>query len=120
MFPTAGMSVDTARSAALDGAIDGKLGALRGSTAGKAVDPAKVKKTAQDFETVFLEQMFNHMFSTVGVDSITGGGLGEETTRSLLVNAYAQTMTKAGGIGLAPSIANEILKIQEKADGLAR
>lgn len=119
MFPTAGLTVDTARSAALDGAIDGKLGALRGSTGSKN-DPAKVKKTAQDFETVFLEQMFNHMFSTVGVDSITGGGIGEETTRSMLVNAYAQTMTKAGGIGLAPSIANEILKIQEKADGIAR
>jgi hypothetical protein len=37
----------------------------------------------------------------------------------MLVNAYAKNMTKSGGIGLAPAIAAEIIKIQEKADGLA-
>jgi hypothetical protein len=45
--------------------------------------------------------------------------MGEESARSMLVNAYAKNITKAGGIGLAPSIANEIIKIQEKANGTA-
>lgn len=120
MFAAAGMSVDTARTAALEGAVDSTIGALRKPAAGGKTDPDKVRKTAQDFETVYLEQMFNHMFSTVGVNAITGGGFGEETTRSMLVNAYAQSLAKAGGIGLAPSIASEILKIQEKADGAVR
>jgi Rod binding domain-containing protein len=119
MVPAAGMNVDTARMAALDGANDAKLDALRRPQA-KKTDAAAVQKTAKDFETVFLEQMFNHMFSTIGSDKVTGGGLGEDTTRSMLVNAYAKSVTQAGGIGLAPAIANEIIKIQEKADGVSR
>ena len=119
MISAPAMNVDLARNAALDGTADRKSAALR-KPGGKAGDPAAVQKTAKDFETVFLEQMFNHMFSTVGVDKVTGGGMGEETTRSMLVNAYAKTITQTGGIGLAPTIANEIIKLQEKADGIAR
>ena len=86
---------------------------------GKPLDPKAVKKTAEEFETVFLEQMFNHMFSTVAVDKTTGGGQGEETVRSMLVNAYAKNVTKAGGVGLSSHIARDILKIQEQANAAA-
>jgi flagellar protein FlgJ len=105
--------------AAVNSAADSRLKAIRRPGTPTAIDPKAVQKTAQEFETVFLEQMFNHMFSTVGVNSLTGGGMGEESTRSMLVNAYAKNITKAGGIGLAPAIANEIIKIQEKANGTA-
>jgi len=87
--------------------------------AGKPLDPKAVKKTAEDFETVFLEQMFNHMFSTVAVDKTMGGGQGEETVRSMLVNAYAKNVSKAGGVGLSSHIARDILKIQEQANAAA-
>ncbi len=119
MIGAPAMDIELSRTAVLENAADRKLSALR-KPAGKTNDPAAVQKTAKDFETVFLEQMFNHMFSTVGVDKVTGGGMGEETTRSMLVNAYAKTITQTGGIGLAPTIANEIIKLQEKADGIAR
>ena len=85
-------------------------------TSAKGLDPKAVKKTADDFETVFLEQMFNHMFSTIAVDKTTGGGQGEETVRSMLVNAYAKNVSKAGGVGLSSHIARDILKIQEQAN----
>lgn len=119
MDMSAAMNVDLARSTALEGASENRLKALKRQGSPTQLDPAKVKKTAEEFETVFLEQMFNHMFNTVGVDGVTGGGMGEESARSMLVNAYAKNIAKAGGIGLAPSIASEIIKIQEKANGTA-
>jgi Rod binding domain-containing protein len=116
----AALNAQAASGFAADALADGKMKALRGAGAAKALDPKAVKKTAEEFETVFLEQMFNHMFSTVGVDGVTGGGMGEESARSMLVNAYAKNVVKAGGIGLAPAIASEIVKIQEKANGTHR
>lgn len=120
MDASAAMNVALASTSAQENATNSRLGAIKRAGASTQLDPAKVKKTAEEFETVFLEQMFNHMFNTVGVDGVTGGGMGEESTRSMLVNAYAKNITKAGGIGLAPAIASEIIKIQEKANGTAR
>lgn len=119
MTPGVGMDTGMAAAIARENATDGKLRNLARPGEAKQLDPAAIRKTAEDFETVFLEQMFNHMFSTVGVNGVTGGGMGEETVRSMLVNAYAKNMTKSGGIGLAPAIAAEIIKIQEKANGFA-
>lgn len=113
------MNISQAREFAIDGAMAQKSIALKG-TGSKAVTRESANKTATDFESMFLEQMFNHMFSTIPVNSTFGGGQGEETMRSFLTGAYAKQMVKAGGIGLAPHIANEILKLQEKADGIAR
>ncbi|MBL8832186.1 MAG: rod-binding protein [Rhodospirillales bacterium] len=116
----AAMNVAFASATAQENSTNSRLAAIKRPGAQTQLDPAKVRKTAEEFETVFLEQMFNHMFNTVGVDGVTGGGMGEESTRSMLVNAYAKNIAKAGGIGLAPSIASEIIKIQEKANGTAR
>ena len=107
-------------AAALDRAQSAALKPLKAPASGKTLDPKDVKRTADDFETMFLEQMFNHMFNTVEVDKTTGGGQGEETVRSLLVNAYAKNVVKAGGVGLSSSIARDILKIQEQANAAAQ
>jgi flagellar protein FlgJ len=118
---SSGFTINTsqAREFALDGAMSQKAIALKGAGS-KAVTRESANKTGTDFESMFLEQMFNHMFATIPVNSTFGGGQAEETMRSFLTGAYAKQMVKAGGIGLAPHIANEILKIQEKADGIAR
>ena len=105
---------------ALDLAQSAAFKPLKAPTSGKSLDPKDIKRTADDFETLFLEQMFNHMFNTIEVDKTTGGGQGEETVRSLLVNAYAKNFVKAGGVGLSSSIARDILKIQEQANAAAQ
>jgi Rod binding domain-containing protein len=107
-------------AATLDRAQSAALKPLKAPASGKTLDPKDVKRTADDFETLFLEQMFNHMFNTIEVDKTTGGGQGEETVRSLLVNAYAKNVVKAGGVGLSSSIARDILKIQEQANAAAQ
>lgn len=72
-------------------------------------------KAALDFESVYLAQMLQPMFSTVDVDDTFGGGNAEETWRGMLVEEYAKQIVKTGGIGIASSVEREMLKLQEVA-----
>ena len=76
-------------------------------------DPAAAHKTAQDFESFFLSQTFEHMFSGVGTDSLFGGGNAETVYRSLLLQEYSKVAAKAGGVGIADAVQREILRAQE-------
>lgn len=73
---------------------------------------SRVKDTAQKFESQFLAQMIGHMFSGVETDGPFGGGFGEEMFRSVMADAMATQMTKAGGIGLSATVQREMLKMQ--------
>ncbi|MCA3246751.1 MAG: rod-binding protein [Tagaea sp.] len=117
---TAGLSLDIgqAKSFAIDANVAERGMALRRQA--KAASPEQIRKTANDFESMFLEQMFNHMFATVPVNKTFGGGAGEETMRSFLVGAYAKQVTNGGGVGLSAAIAREMLRMQENANGDAR
>ena len=75
-------------------------------------DP-KLWKTASDFESMFLESMFGHMTSGLtGEGPLGGEGAGGEIWRGMLTKEYAGTVTRAGGIGIASNIYNELLKLQ--------
>jgi peptidoglycan hydrolase FlgJ len=76
-------------------------------------DPAAAHKTAQDFESFFLSQTFENMFSGVGTDSLFGGGNAETVYRSLLLQEYSKVAAKAGGVGIADAVQREILQAQE-------
>lgn len=80
-------------------------------------DPIKAtaRKAAEDFESVFLNTMLESMFSGLETEAPFGGGSGEKTYRSLLVNEYAKNMAGNGGIGLADHIYRDILAAQESA-----
>lgn len=82
---------------------------------GRAVDMDGLKKAANDFESVFISQMFNHMFEGLGEDSVFGGGQGEAMFRPMLVEEYSKLMVKRGGLGLADSVMHTLIKQQEKA-----
>ncbi len=74
---------------------------------------AKAGKVAQDFEAVFLSQMLQPMFANIEAEEPFGGGAGEEVWRSMMVDEIGKQMAKAGGIGIASSIKQEILRLQE-------
>ena len=78
--------------------------------AGRAgeTNPAAAKKVAQEFEAMFIAQMLKSMRETVGKDTLTGGGRGEETFRSLLDQEYAAEAARTGGIGLARTIERQL------------
>ena len=81
---------------------------------GKAVlqekDRLAVKKVARDFEAMFTGIMFKSMRATVGKDSLTGGGQGEEIYRSMLDQEYANAAGEGQGLGLANVIEKELLR----------
>lgn len=79
----------------------------------KGADLAKVRKAAEDFEAVFLSQMLKPMFEGIKASEPFGGGAAEDMWRSLMVDEYGKSISKAGGIGLADAVMTEMLKMQE-------
>jgi len=83
---------------------------LRGAAAS---GNARAKKASQDFEAVFLNQMFQHMFTGIDGEGPFGGGVGVSVWRSFLTEQYAKTFSKAGGIGLASHVYQSLIAHQE-------
>jgi peptidoglycan hydrolase FlgJ len=73
---------------------------------------AKAKTTAKDFETMFLNNMFQHMFTSIDGDGPFGGSGALKVWRSFLTEQYAKSFTKAGGIGIANDVYQELLRQQ--------
>lgn len=75
----------------------------------------EVRKAAKEFEAMLIGQLMQPMFSSLQTDGMFGGGSGEEMFRPMLIEQYAQGIGKAGGIGLADSIAREMMRLQAGA-----
>ena len=78
----------------------------------KAVAQAKAKAASQDFEAVFLNSMFQQMFSGVGQGPFSGGH-SANIWRSFLTDEYSKSFVKAGGIGIASEVQRALLAQQE-------
>ena len=74
---------------------------------------AKAKAAAQNFEAVFLNSMFQEMFTDIGGDGPFGGKGATGVWRSLLTDEYAKTFAKAGGIGIADQVYKSLMAHQE-------
>ena len=75
--------------------------------------PDRMRETAENFEATFLAQMMKPMFEGLKTDGPFGGGEGESTWRSFMIEAMAKQTVKAGGIGLADTVVAQMLKMQE-------
>lgn len=88
---------------------------------GRAVSPEAARRTAEEFEAMFLAQMLAGLFQGSGgggEGGLGGGGasgLGGEAFEGMLRDEYARLISRAGGIGLADEIRREMLKLQEVA-----
>jgi peptidoglycan hydrolase FlgJ len=90
----------------------GGAGAVAGALLPSA--EAKARKTAQDFETMFLEQTLERLLASDGTEGPLGdNGTGGEVYRSMLAKEYAGGIAKSGGVGIADQVYREILKMQE-------
>jgi Rod binding domain-containing protein len=52
------------------------------------------------------------MFQGLETDGPFGGGNAESTFRPMLIDQYADAISKGGGVGIADSVMKEILKLQ--------
>lgn len=81
-------------------------------TSAAAQSRTAAAKTAQQFEAVFLGQMTKLMMESVPTDGPFSGGHGEEMFRGVLAEKLGDEMAKRGGIGLAPAVMDQIIRLQ--------
>ena len=72
----------------------------------------KAKSAAGEFESMFLNSMFEQMNTKVDGEGPFGGSGALKVWRSFLTNQYAQMYAKSGGIGIAQHVYDELLKMQ--------
>ena len=94
--------------------------ALHGFNAATAKTPAllastkeKARASAQEFEAVFLNSMFQQMFAGVDGEGPMGGSGGTGVWRSFLTDEYAKSFAKSGGVGIADHVYSALLAQQE-------
>jgi Rod binding domain-containing protein len=73
----------------------------------------EARKVAVEFESYFLGQVLQPLFANLGPEEPFGGGASEEIWRSLQVDEYGKALARAGGIGLADHVLEQILRLQE-------
>jgi Rod binding domain-containing protein len=85
------------------------------TTASKATHARadKARTAAQDFEAVFLNTMFQQMFTGIDGEGPFGGKGSAGLWRSFLTDEYARAFAKSGGIGIADHVQRALLAHQE-------
>lgn len=78
-----------------------------------ATDLANSNKAAEEFESFFMTQMLENMFEGIETDGYFGGGYGEGVYRSMMLQEYGRVLAKAGGIGIADMVNQELINLQE-------
>ena len=91
---------------------------LAGAKSAAAASPSdamktKTKAAAQKFEAMFLNSMFEQMYTGLDGDGPFGGSGATGVWRSFLTNEYAKTVAKAGGIGIANQVYKTLMADQE-------
>jgi Rod binding domain-containing protein len=100
-------------SVALDRQANAQLNRMRAFT---TADPQEADRVSRDFEAMFLSNMLQPVFAGIkSSKGFFGGGHAEDTFQSMLVDEYGKVMAKAGGVGIAKMVRDQILKLQEVA-----
>ncbi len=75
----------------------------------------RIKKVSQEFESVFLTNMFEEMFAGIEEEEGPfGAGSGGSAWRSMKVEEFAKSVSSAGGIGLAQHVQRQLIAMQEQ------
>ena len=86
--------------------------AAKAQTAALKARAEKTRTAAEDFEAVFLNTLFQQMFSGIGQGPLSGGPAAG-VWRSMLTDQYARTFAKVGGIGIADHVQKALMAQQE-------
>lgn len=72
----------------------------------------QAKQAAGQFEAVFVGEMTKIMLDSVPKDDRFGGGNAESIYSGMLAEQMGKSIAQKGGIGIAPKVMNEIIKMQ--------
>lgn len=77
-------------------------------------DPARMLAAARDFEAMAIGALLAPMFETVDLSKGPfGGGAGEAAWKPMLIEEMSKKVSQHGGLGLARSIHDAMLRMQE-------
>jgi Rod binding domain-containing protein len=79
--------------------------------------PSAAETTAKEFEAVFLGEMTKLMMASVEVGDEFSGGHGEEMFRGVLAEKLGQEIANRGGVGLAPAVLAQMIRMQGGTQG---
>ncbi|GBU18827.1 MULTISPECIES: rod-binding protein [Methylobacterium] len=115
MFPLATIAANAALG--VGKALVGEVAAAASKPAvssAQTADASKLRKTATDFEKMFLEQSFDRIAKSEGTEGPLGeNGTGGDVWRSMLTKEYASEVVKSGGVGISDQIYKQMLQMQE-------
>lgn len=80
----------------------------------KQREDAKLKESVQQFEQVFLKQLFSEMRKSIPKTNLMGEGKEQETFESMLDDERAKAWSQSGGIGLADMMYQQLKKQNEE------
>jgi Rod binding domain-containing protein len=72
----------------------------------------KAKSAAGEFESMFLNSMFQQMNAGINGEGPFGGSGALKVWRSFMTDQYAKMFAKSGGVGIAKHVYDELLKLQ--------
>ncbi len=79
-----------------------------GTAAAKPTPDPKLLQAAKDFESIFVRQMLKGLEKTSAAGAGTSASSGEKTYGSMIVDTLSDSISKAGGLGLADVIAQSM------------
>jgi len=86
--------------------------------AAKSTASTKARKTADDFEKMFLEDSLEKLTQSEGTDGPLGeNGTGGGVWRSMMTKEYANAIVKTGGVGISNQVYSEMMRMQEAGNG---
>ena len=84
---------------------------------GESSESDPLREVAQEFEALFIQQMFDAMRDTIDrEDSLFYGGVAEEVFEDMLYEQYALTMARTANTGIADMIYDQFAGRSDGAD----
>lgn len=80
------------------------------------IDEDQFEAAAKDFEAVYISAMLKPIFEQIEVDSVFGGGKGEEVFRGMMLQEYGKMISETGTLGIADKVKEELIRIQEEVN----
>ncbi|MFO7812189.1 MAG: rod-binding protein [Pelovirga sp.] len=85
--------------------------APRTAKGGGQQDPVRLKELAQEFEAIFIQQMYKEMRSTIPDDGLIPRTNAEDTFIQMQDLEVAKATARQGGIGLAEMMMKQLQQI---------
>jgi Rod binding domain-containing protein len=79
-----------------------------------AAQELRVRRAAEDFTAVALNELLKPMFDTADTaHGPFGGGAAEEAFKPMLVNEIAKQIARSGGLGIEEPVYQQMLRLQQ-------